>query len=175
MDLIQSSSEDMRSSLMTVPGKLQSPHAPAQELAVSSLLLRQAYSLSAAQVSNQGKKWHDSPLSLPVTQASTQIAFMYSSWTSKGCHTKDTILFVIPVVFVLVVSYLDMKRQIRSSPKCTAIKQHLFGKIFTQVNCCLEDSRRKMHMVWFRGQSTSWTAKARSWIWWPLWILSNWG
>lgn len=41
---------------MTVPGKLQSPHAPAQELAVSSLLLRQAYSLSAAQVSNQGKK-----------------------------------------------------------------------------------------------------------------------
>lgn len=57
MDLIQSSSEDLRSSLMTVPGKLQSPRAPAQELAVSSLLLRQAYSVSATQVSNQWK--HD--------------------------------------------------------------------------------------------------------------------
>lgn len=52
IDLVQSSSEDM--SLMAVPGKLQSPYAPAWELVLSSL---QAYRVTAAQVFNQGK--HD--------------------------------------------------------------------------------------------------------------------
>lgn len=72
---------------------------------------------------------------------------MYSSWASKSCHPKDTVLLVIPILCVLVASYLDIKRQTPSSRKCTAIKQHLSGQIFTQLNLSGGQQEKDEHGV----------------------------